>query len=88
MTKYRVLRKPLPVVVVGSTSPTSPSTSANAASRETWEFVVEVEASSHDGAIRKAVEALESGGEFVAVPARSFKTVSVAVEQKLAVTLS
>ena len=87
MTKYRVLRKVTvtPIVVTGATSP---STASSAASRETWEFVAEVEASSHDGAIRRAVEALESGGEFVAVPARSFKTVSVAVEQKLAVTLS
>jgi len=82
VTKYRVLRKPLPAVGL------SPSTSVAAAEREVWEVVSEVEASSHDGAIRKAVEAIGSGGTFVAVPVRSFKPVTVAVEQKMALTLS
>jgi anthranilate/para-aminobenzoate synthase component I len=88
VTKYRVLRKALPVVVTTTGSVSGTSTATTTTALETWEAVAEVEASSHEGAIRKIVEELGSGGTFVAVPSRSFKETSVAVAQKLAVTLS
>jgi len=79
MTKYLILKKS---TVTGSTSPTSVP--------ELWEAKVNIEAASPEGAIRKYLNETSGtgSGTFVAVPAKSFKPLTVAVEQVTKVTVS
>ena len=83
MTMYRVLQQQTPD---GNTSTTaSPSTSSNL-----WRVAgPDIEAASPEAAVRKHLDgAAKGGGTFVAIPARSFKPLTVAVEQVTKVTVS
>lgn len=57
-------------------------------SEEGWKELGTVDARSAQAAVRELLDGSDKGGEYVAVPARSFKPVTVKVETKRSLRFS
>jgi len=91
--KAKAKQEPRPYVVLRNT--TLKATSPGGVAIQTWEFVRNVDATSQEQAVRKVAEILIAASEedsasltLVAITAKSFRPVTVAVETKTQLKLS